>query len=85
VAAHMGRDRQLPLVPVPEVHAIDSTGALFRRDSVGDSLFDFAWETAGQEGKATPVFPVTAWGLVLTWRGGLPAGPHTWSPAREQQ
>lgn len=44
-----------------DFHAIDSTGSLFRWDSVGDSFVDFAWETTGRTGEVLPVFPITAW------------------------
>lgn len=44
-------------------HAIDANGSLFTRDWVDtwESVGPFAWETDGQEGTASPVFPITAW------------------------
>lgn len=44
-----------------QFEAIDAKGVLFRWDSVGDSFVDFAWETAGHAGDASPVFPITTW------------------------
>lgn len=44
-----------------QFHAVDAHGRLFSWDSVGDSLVDFAWETAGRVEEAAPVFPIAAW------------------------
>lgn len=44
-----------------EFYAIDSTGSLFRWTGLDDLFEHFTWETAGQTGAASPVFPVTAW------------------------
>nr|BFE45323.1 hypothetical protein GCM10017547_32160 [Pseudarthrobacter oxydans] len=44
-----------------EFYAIDTTGNLFRWTGLDDLYERFAWETAGQEGEVSPVFPVTAW------------------------
>lgn len=44
-------------------HAVDANGSLFTRDWVDtwESVGPIAWETAGQEGTTSPVFPVIAW------------------------
>ncbi|MDQ1053078.1 hypothetical protein QE394_001006 [Arthrobacter sp. SORGH_AS 212] len=44
-----------------EFYAIDTAGDLFRWTGLDDLYEGFAWETAGQEGEASPVFPITAW------------------------
>lgn len=44
-----------------QFHAVDAHGCLFSWDSVGGSVVDFAWETAGRLEEAAPVFPITVW------------------------
>lgn len=44
-----------------EFYAIDTAGKLFRWTCLDDLFERFTWETAGQEGEASPVFPITAW------------------------
>lgn len=43
-----------------EFYAIDTAGNPFRWMVLDDLFERFAWETAGQEGEASPVFPITA-------------------------
>ncbi|MET3206275.1 UNVERIFIED_ORG: hypothetical protein ABIB21_003094 [Arthrobacter sp. UYEF13] len=40
---------------------MDASGSLFRWDDAWESFGTFGWETVGQEGKASPVFPIIAW------------------------
>lgn len=44
-----------------EFFAIDYGGSLFRWTAQDDLFERFTWETAGEEGEASPVFPITAW------------------------
>lgn len=44
-----------------EFYAIDNAGKLFRWTGLDDFFERFAWETVGQEGKTSPVFPIIAW------------------------
>lgn len=44
-----------------EFYAIDTAGNLLRWTALDDLYERFAWEAAGQEGEASPVFPITAW------------------------
>ncbi|MFC4394677.1 hypothetical protein [Arthrobacter sedimenti] len=44
-----------------EFYAIDTAGDLLRWTALDDLYERFAWEAAGQEGEASPVFPITAW------------------------
>lgn len=44
-----------------EFLAIDANGGLFMWDDTWENFGTFAWESVGHTGKASPVFPVTAW------------------------
>lgn len=44
-----------------QIFAVDARGSLFCWEPDGDRFENFAWETAGRSGAASPVFPIVAW------------------------